>query len=268
MGYISTADKFGQSLSGCGTGCSCKSCGSHGAVGEWYVPDDDQDEPPGPPPAKATAAASSPAPNGNPLNGWSSQRSLGSYPYGRLGFYAQAPAPARAIMPGAPPIPSPHVPPRLDPLNKLAGVHPEVARRTVQTAIALVRRGLPVTITRTGGIRTFAEQEAIYSQGRTRPGNIVTHAAPGLSNHNYGLAVDLVPLVNGQPNWQVALGVWQAIGDEGKRAGLSWGGDWAIKDYPHFQLPVGLSVQQCLRIYNQGGLPAVWAEVNRRLATR
>jgi peptidoglycan L-alanyl-D-glutamate endopeptidase CwlK len=96
----------------------------------------------------------------------------------------------------------------------------------------------------------------------------VTHAAPGLSNHNYGLAVDLVPLVNGRPNWQVALGVWQAIGDEGKRAGLSWGGDWSpIKDYPHFQLPVGLSVQQCLRIYNQGGLPAVWAEVNRRLAT-
>jgi peptidoglycan L-alanyl-D-glutamate endopeptidase CwlK len=124
-------------------------------------------------------------------------------------------------------------------------------------------------ITREGGLRTLAEQEAIYAQGRTRPGRIVTHAPAGLSNHNYGLAVDLVPLVNGRPTWQVVRSVWQAIGDEGKGAGLSWGGDWiTIKDYPHFELPVGLSVQQCLRIYNQGGLPAVWAEASRRLATR
>jgi hypothetical protein len=268
MGYISSANQFGQSLSGCGTGCSCQTCGPRGAFGEWYVPEDDQDEPPaGPPPAQAAAAA--PAPNGNPLDGWNGSRSsLGSYRYGRLGFYSEAPARGRAAVPGPPLRPSPSVPPRLDPHNRLAGVHPELARRIVQTAIALVRRGLPVTITRTGGIRTFAEQDAIYSQGRTRPGRIVTHAAPGLSNHNYGFAVDLVPVVNGQPNWQVALSVWQTIGDEGKRAGLSWGGDWTIKDYPHFQLPLGLTVQQCLRIYNQGGLPAVWAEANRRLATR
>ena len=273
MGYISSDNQFGQFLSGCGTGCSCQSCGPRSAFGEWYVPEEEPDEPPAPPPAQAAEAAPppegviSPAPNGNPLSGWNGSRtSLGSYGYGRLGFYSQAPAPAPPV---APPPPSPNVAPRLDPHNRLAGVHPELARRIVQTAAALTSRGISVTITRTGGIRTFAEQEAIYSQGRTRPGRIVTHAGPGLSNHNYGLAVDLVPLVNGQPNWQVALGVWQAIGEEGKRAGLNWGGDWrAIKDYPHFELPVGLSVQQCLRIYNQGGLPAVWAEANRRLATR
>lgn len=267
MGYISTADQFGQFLSGCGTGCSCKTCGPRGALGEWYVPEEEPEEPP----AQATAATpppeseTSPARNGNPLNGWNgSGPSFGAYGYGRLGFYSQAQVPAPLT-----PTPSPSVAPRLDPHNRLAGVHPELARRIVQTAAALVSRGITVTILRTGGIRNFAEQEAIYSQGRTRPGRIVTHAAPGLSNHNYGLAVDLVPIVNGQPTWGVDLSVWQTIGEEGKRAGLSWGGDWrTIKDYPHFELPVGLSVQQCLRIYNQGGVPAVWAEANRRLAPR
>jgi peptidoglycan LD-endopeptidase CwlK len=271
MGYISTADQFGQFLSGCGTGCSCRSCGPRGAFGEWYVPEEDQDGSPSPAAAAASSPerASEPAQNGNPLSGWNGlRRGSGSYRYDRLGFYSQAPAPAPTGVPG-PPAPFPNLAPRLDPLNRLAGVHPELARRIAQTATALFSRGIPVTITRTGGLRTFAEQATIYAQGRTTPGRIVTHAAPGLSNHNYGLAVDLVPLVNGRPNWQVPLTVWQAIGGEGIRAGLSWGGNWTmVRDYPHFELPVGLSVQQCLRIYNQGGLPAVWAEANRRLATR
>jgi len=41
-------------------------------------------------------------------------------------------------------------------------------------------------------LRTFKEQEAIYAQGRTKPGVIVTKAKPGLSVHNYGMAIDIV----------------------------------------------------------------------------
>ncbi len=248
MGYVSTADQFGQFLAGCGTGCSCTGCGTRNQVGEWYVPEED-DEPP---------AAPSTAPPSAALSG-----------YGRLGFYSQAPAPAGPGAAIAPTLPVPNVGPGLDPTNRLAGVHPELARRIRQTAQRLSILGVPVTITRTGGIRTFDEQAAIYAQGRTTPGRIVTHAAPGLSNHNYGLAVDLVPLVNGRPNWQVPLAVWLTMGAEGVNAGLNWGGNWTrFKDYPHFELPVGMSVQECLRIYNQGGLPAVWAEADRRLARR
>ncbi len=156
--------------------------------------------------------------------------------------------------------------PGLDPLNKLADVHPELAQRIRQMAGDLAARGVNLTITRSGGRRTFPEQDELYAQGRTRPGNIVTNSRGGLSNHNYGLAVDVVPLVNGRPNWNVPASVWQTIGDAGKRAGLNWGGDWrSFKDPPHFELPVGMSVQECLRIHQQGGIPAVWAEANRRL---
>lgn len=37
-------------------------------------------------------------------------------------------------------------------------------------------------------LRTFEEQEAIYAQGRTKPGKIVTNARGGQSYHNFGLA--------------------------------------------------------------------------------
>jgi len=205
------------------------------------------------PPQVQPQTPASPSQRPSPLSGWYRSGS-GFSGAGRFGYFSQAPAVAA---------------PRLDPYNKLADVHPELARRIIQMATALSRGGSPVTITRLGGRRTFEEQDALYAQGRTRPGNIVTRARGGQSNHNYGLAVDVVPLVYGRPTWNVASAVWRAIGDEGKRSGLNWGGDWqAFKDKPHFELPVGLSVQECLRIYQQGGLPAVWAEATRRLSSR
>src|SRR5690606_22511724 len=40
------------------------------------------------------------------------------------------------------------------------------------------------------GHRTWAEQDALYAQGRTKPGSIVTNAKGGQSNHNFGIAMD------------------------------------------------------------------------------
>ena len=237
---------------GCGAECNCSRCGSAvSGLNEWYEKEEAEPEAESPK-SQPTPGSSPPSP---PLSGWNRSGSgLGFYRAGRFGYFSQAPAVS---------------PPRLDPYHKLADVHPELARRIIQMETALSRSGNPVTITRLGGRRTFDEQDALYAQGRTRPGNIVTRARAGQSNHNYGLAVDVVPLVNGQPTWNVANAVWQRIGDEGKRAGLNWGGDWqAFQDKPHFELPVGMSVQQCLNIYRQGGLPAVWAEASRRLQNR
>jgi peptidoglycan LD-endopeptidase CwlK len=36
---------------------------------------------------------------------------------------------------------------------------------------------------------------------RTAPGKIVTNAKGGYSNHNFGLAVDVVPFEEGTLNW-------------------------------------------------------------------
>jgi peptidoglycan L-alanyl-D-glutamate endopeptidase CwlK len=41
-------------------------------------------------------------------------------------------------------------------------------------------------------LRTFAEQDGLYAQGRSKPGAIVTNAKGGQSYHNYGLAIDIV----------------------------------------------------------------------------
>ena len=38
------------------------------------------------------------------------------------------------------------------------------------------------------GLRTYAESDALYAQGRTKPGKIVTNAKAGQSYHNFGLA--------------------------------------------------------------------------------
>lgn len=147
--------------------------------------------------------------------------------------------------------------------KRLAKVHPELASRIKTMIEALAQQGLQIEVVQ--GLRTFAEQDALFAQGRTRPGPVVTRARGGQSNHNYGLAVDLVPFNNGQPNWNAPLSVWTTIGMAAHNLGLQWGGDWKkFVDKPHVQLP-GLSVPECFALFKRGGLPAVWAEASRRL---
>jgi peptidoglycan LD-endopeptidase CwlK len=47
--------------------------------------------------------------------------------------------------------------------------------------------------------RSPQDQEALYAQGRTKPGAIVTNAHAGESSHQYRIAFDVVPLRNGKP---------------------------------------------------------------------
>ena len=75
----------------------------------------------------------------------------------------------------------------------------------------------------------------LYSKGRIISGNIVTYALPGISYHNYGLAVDVCEYKNGKPFWHTKN--WAVIGSIGKKHGLIWGGDWKrLVNKPHFQL--------------------------------
>jgi peptidoglycan L-alanyl-D-glutamate endopeptidase CwlK len=86
-------------------------------------------------------------------------------------------------------------------------------------------------------LRTTEEQAALYAQGRTTPGKIVTDAPPGKSAHQYGLAIDIVPMVNGKPDWEGSHPVWQTVGEIGERCGLQWAGapGFPYKEDPHFQ---------------------------------
>ena len=142
--------------------------------------------------------------------------------------------------------------------QRLAKVHPELATRVTLLIETLAREGMVVEVVQ--GLRTFAEQDALFALGRTKPGQIVTTARGGMSNHNYGLAVDLCPFLNGRPQWKDNEGFIR-IGVEATKLGLEWGGSWRkFIDKPHVQLP-GLTVAQCIHLYRKGGLSEVWRRV-------
>ena len=63
-----------------------------------------------------------------------------------------------------------------------------------------------------------------------------TNAGPGESFHQYGLAVDCVPMVHGRPQWSMASEFWQIYGIAAAYAGMHWAGDWiSFEEYPHIQ---------------------------------
>lgn len=115
-------------------------------------------------------------------------------------------------------------------------------------------------------LRTFAEQDSLYAQGRTKPGNIVTKAKGGMSLHNYGLAIDIVLVVDTNKDGKYDTAQWDIKSDfDGdkvadwsevvrvfKEHGWEWGGDWKFTDYPHFQKTFGLSVRELLKRKQEG----------------
>ncbi|QEL14804.1 M15 family metallopeptidase [Limnoglobus roseus] len=95
--------------------------------------------------------------------------------------------------------------------------------------------------------RSPAEQDALYAQGRTAPGKIITNAKGGQSKHNFTLpdgtpaskAFDFaIRRKDGTLNWSVGSSEWKAAVAIGKALGLIWGGDFrSIIDSDHFELP-------------------------------
>ena len=83
--------------------------------------------------------------------------------------------------------------------------------------------------------RTYDEQNALYEQGRSKAGRIVTNARGGYSNHNFGIAFDIGVFEGGR--YLDESPAYKAVGALGMKLGLEWGGNWkTIQDEPHFQL--------------------------------
>jgi peptidoglycan L-alanyl-D-glutamate endopeptidase CwlK len=115
-------------------------------------------------------------------------------------------------------------------------------------------------------LRTFAEQDVLYAQGRSKPGKVVTNAKGGHSYHNYGLAIDIVLLVDKDKNgsfetasWDVktdfdkdAKADWMEVVQIFKRYGYEWGGEWKFKDDPHFQKSFGKSIYELKALHTAG----------------
>ena len=115
-------------------------------------------------------------------------------------------------------------------------------------------------------LRTFAEQDALFAQGRSKPGKRVTNAKGGQSYHNYGLAIDIVLLVDKDKNGTFETAAWDLKTDfDGdkkadwmevvqifKRYGYEWGGDWKFVDAPHFQKTFGKSIYELKSLHAAG----------------
>lgn len=88
--------------------------------------------------------------------------------------------------------------------------------------------------------RSPKEQDALYAQGRTKKGNIVTNARAMQSKHNY-LPAKAFDIAFKKPDGNVEWGVhyYKEFADVVRAIdpGIIWGGSWkSIKDHPHFEV--------------------------------
>lgn len=140
-------------------------------------------------------------------------------------------------------------------VSKVELLHPAI-RDEVKTLIDKAEDQLPknMGIRIAQGLRTIEEQDALYAQGRTKPGSIVTKAKGGQSYHNFGLAIDFCLVIDTNGDGKFDVVSWNTGADTDKDgvpdwnevvkvftdAGYEWGGAWStIKDAPHLQKRFG-----------------------------
>ena len=129
-------------------------------------------------------------------------------------------------------------------IDNMRGIHPKLIGVLF---LALNKSSIDFTVT--DGLRTTTQQQALYAQGRTKPGAIVTNAdgVKSKSNHQeksdgFGHAIDLYPYYNGmvQLNDNASLKkIAVTISEAAMQLGVAikWGGEFtSIADYPHFEL--------------------------------
>jgi len=124
-----------------------------------------------------------------------------------------------------------------------------VARKFIGAANkALEPQGLEARII--SGLRTYEEQDALYAQGRTKPGKQVTKARGGFSNHNFGTAFDIG--IFRMTHYLPEHPAYKSLGPLGESCGLEWGGRWKSPvDFPHYQLP-GLDMKKLRAMKERG----------------
>lgn len=133
-------------------------------------------------------------------------------------------------------------------------LHPVVALYRDRLIAESQEVGIGIRIT--DGFRSAEEQDALYRQGRTAEGPIVTHVKGGQSYHNYGLAIDFaLELPDGQVIWDLeydgngnGISDWMEVVEIAKKLGFTWGGDWeGFPDYPHLQMDFGYTIGELQR---------------------
>jgi peptidoglycan L-alanyl-D-glutamate endopeptidase CwlK len=151
-------------------------------------------------------------------------------------------------------------------LARIELLHPKLRAEAKEIYIAIynaLKGRAAVRFTHT--LRTIAEQDALYAQGRTKPGKKVTNAKGGQSYHNFGLAIDICLILDGKEvSWDISkdydgdkIADWMEAVAIFKSRGWEWGGDWAkFRDAPHFQKTFGKTTSQLKAMMKGSGYPA------------
>ena len=137
--------------------------------------------------------------------------------------------------------------------SNIATLLPEVQLLARSLVHATAAQGITIKVI--SGTRTYAQQDAIFMQGRVKDlakinaarkaasldpipasENVIrTKARAGQSNHNFGIAFDIGVFLGKKYLEESPL--YKAVAVLGKQLGLTWGGDWkSIDDEPHYEL--------------------------------
>lgn len=123
-------------------------------------------------------------------------------------------------------------------IERIGKAHPDI-RVDLLNDYLEINKQLPegVRLRFTSVYRSNSEQDILFNQ---KPK--VTNAKGGQSIHNYGLAFDIVILIDEDKNGTFEKAVWNGkyfdfVVEKLKGKGYEWGGDWKrFKDNPHFQV--------------------------------
>lgn len=143
-------------------------------------------------------------------------------------------------------------------VNRIKLLHPSI-RNQVKEWYLEINKKLPkgVRLRFTHTYRSIEEQNKLFNH---RPK--VTNAKGGQSIHNYGLAFDIVILLDKDGNGSFETAsfevdkFWLKVAEFFKSKGFVWGGDWtSFKDYPHFEVKgYKWQVLQMCKTFTDGGI--------------
>jgi peptidoglycan L-alanyl-D-glutamate endopeptidase CwlK len=148
------------------------------------------------------------------------------------------------------------------PNNSLDTLAPKF-RQAVEKAIAdCAARNLDAMVYE--AYRSQELQSLYYCRGRTiiPPHSTVTNAASNLfSWHGYGLAVDVI---SRSREWDRPESWFAQVAECFRANGCRWGGEWKMKDLPHFQwgLCKPSPSDRARELISTVGLRGVWEAVN------
>lgn len=119
-------------------------------------------------------------------------------------------------------------------INDLSALHPFFRDRVINLIELCEKKGIKLALVET--YRTPAKQLEYKTMGKK-----YTSSGAGRSKHQYGLAVDVVPIVDSVAVWDNTA-LWKKVGIVGEKIGLRWGGRWRKPFDPgHFEWTGGLT---------------------------